>query len=426
MKIGPPFFGAGVVRILGFTIVHAITVSHVGAQCTRTITDSMVAHITVGPDEVVCTLNDLYVPGIITIAPTGRLITATGTCLHTNNLVNQGNLELEDNSFLYVQHNAIFTGVGSSTSMGASSRLFACQSAIFNQGATLQMGPNSIFDSFDNSFTSSTNYVSYTGLPGTLPNAYLISRTSTTINGALSASNMIGYCATTPRSDLTQAELGAAQAYCTPLIPPNIYATRSCSMIASHYCQDALLTIYFEEFSVKPAGHANTNHLSWTAAGEGVLYYEIQRRNNLGAYRTIGLVPAQSHETILQQYSFEDTYNLSPFDEYHYRICAKGVTGTCVYSPVRRVASRKDVEGIVLFPNPASGSLTVQLPPGRRYSPTAFVEIFNSSSVRMYFGESKIHRFSLTVTEISSLRQGQYYLKISCADQVFLARFAKR
>jgi hypothetical protein len=395
------------------------------AQCDRTILAAGVFGLTVAPGETVCTVNDLFIGGNLNIGTGGRLVVAPGSRVRVVSVISNGVIDMGTSSFMFIQNTATFSGASSVTNVGNSARMFACQSATFNMGATLSLGQMSVFDSFNISFSGGTNYVSYTGLPGGTPRGFLVSRTSMTLDAVLGNSNMLGYCATTPGSVLTPAQLGSMQSYCTPLIPPEVYASNLCGVVGPFYFENALLSASFHFFTVERL-NSKIARLSWAVTNEdNVVRFEIQRASSDSSYTTIGEVMTAADSTIPRTYVFLDSNHYERTGTTVYRIRAIASFGGSLYSTVARITFRNQRPAPVLFPNPVKQSFSIRLP--QEIGRSGRLEVFTWDGRTIYSGSVLVVDSHVEVSSriVSSLQRGHYYVRLRVGERTYTAHFVK-
>ena len=408
--------------------VLVLASSQLQAQCTRTITDDTLFSITVGSTETVCIANDLYVAANVNIALGGRLIVAPNVRMAAYNVNCTGTLELDFNSFLYIDNMANFNGAGASLVTGVSSRMFNCRYAFFNNGATLTMNQNSIFDAFHMSFAGSTDYASYVGSTAADPRAYIISRNQTLMAGQLSSDSMIGYCGVWPLSMLTPAQLDEARAYCTPLIPPAIYTTNLCSAVREYYMINSILNAVIENIVVENTGSGSIYSISWEIFDDNSIQrFEIQRAFKESTFETIQNVTPFLYAGQKRSYVCFDTVITTNAREILYRVKAVRRDGSSFYSVIRRIAVRTAPQSLLIHPNPVGREATVLLPADAQRAHKVLVEIMSRNGNIVYrryrvLSGSALH---LTADVLNHLPAGLYGMKVSVKDRMYASQFLK-
>lgn len=394
-------------------------------QCTRTIVGPTVANIVVAAGETVCINSDLVVTTDITIASGGRLTVAPRVRILTENVYSYGALDLGDNSYLDVQSGANFESAGSITTMGNSATVFVCNGLNVVFGATILMGPLSVFDSFNTTLAFSSNYLQYTGAPGANPQAQFVARNSMIVNGFISNSSMVGYCGTSAGTNLTPAQLGAAQNYCTPLIPPAIMAAMHCNVIAPYYFA-AALPVRFEYLNVYAIG--NVNRIHWAIEeDQTVEYYEVQRRGSDSLYHPLYKIYPEGHHQQLQVYSYTDTFFSYEVKQLYYRIQAVRKNGSSFYSMVRRVNTNYDISTMRVIPNPVANAMHISLPANYTRSPNLKLQLVNCAGKTLFSQEVSGRRMLIAVPPqvIAQLPKGYYYAKLISDAGVKVSSFVK-
>ncbi len=408
--------------------VLVLASSQLQAQCTRTITDDTLFSITVGSTETVCIANDLYVAANVNIALGGRLIVAPNVRMAAYNVNCTGTLELDFNSFLYIDNMANFNGAGASLVTGVSSRMFTCRYAFFNNGASLTMNQNSIFDAFHMSFAGSTDYVDYVGGASADPRAYIISRNQTLMAGQLSSDSMIGYCGVWPLSMLTPAQLDEAKAYCTPLIPPAIYTTSLCSAVRDFYMINSILNAVIGNVEVGYRGSGSVYSISWDIFDDQtILRFEIQRAFKESSFETIQKVTPLPYAGQKRSYVCYDTVITTSAREILYRIKAVRRDGSSFYSVIRRIGVRTAPHSVIIHPNPVEQEATILLPADALRTHKVLVEIFSDNGNIVYRRYRVLSGTSLHLTAdvLNQLPPGLYGMKVTVKDKMYASRFLK-
>lgn len=149
-----------------------------------------------------------------------------------------------------------------------------------------------------------------------------------------------------------------------------------------------------------------------TTGGTGIASFDIERSPDSITFTSIGTVPALSNQT---QYQFWDSHPLSSVN--YYRLNLIDTDGTSSYSKTVAV-HWADPAPISLFPNPASGSVNVQLnfPAG-----PLLLQVVDAAGhiVGTQALQSTGSPFTTTI-DLSGMAPGIYFVKAGGTTQRFL------
>jgi len=155
-------------------------------------------------------------------------------------------------------------------------------------------------------------------------------------------------------------------------------------------------------------------------------HFNVERRFEAeGGFNNIGEVKAHGNSFNRHEYRTSD-YDISRVGAYYYRLKQTDLDGTSSYSEVRLVRVIGEGSEVMLYPNPTTDELNVQLFTSERSALT--LEMFDELGQRIdeqYF-KSEIEKGTTTIKlSTQSIPDGVFYLKVTIGGEVKLARFTK-
>lgn len=148
-------------------------------------------------------------------------------------------------------------------------------------------------------------------------------------------------------------------------------------------------------------------------------YFEIQAGRDARSFERIGQVRAQGHSTTTQEYTFIDAHPQAAIT--YYRLKQLDQNGRLSYSKIIAIeqgAMTSDLS-LVLYPNPTSALLEVQLNSGQR---AGSISVFNAQGYRVL--ESPGDSLKLAVNALSS---GVYVVEVkTISGHLLRQRFVKQ
>ena len=163
--------------------------------------------------------------------------------------------------------------------------------------------------------------------------------------------------------------------------------------------------------------------VQWEAENnELVDYFEVQRKDENGDFKTIGLVMSDNKNTTLN-YKFSDKITARDIESY-YRIKAIGTDKVITYSDVKKIKLRSEQSvSVKVFPNPSSESIRINLPES----------VNNQYVVRMYSTEGRIVKVTNVsganpTVDVTSLSVGSYFMELynPKSGKRFYTQFSKQ
>ncbi len=151
---------------------------------------------------------------------------------------------------------------------------------------------------------------------------------------------------------------------------PRLYGPEM-DMGAYELIDESALPVTLVRFSVERK--EGSNYLSWQTAEEtGASFFEIERSADAGTFEGIGMIRAKGDSKRLTSYTFTDPDHLS-WPHVYYRLRMVDHDGSFTYSPIV-VARRTPVsEPFLVYPNPASDMVVVEVPGYNRAAPVCRV-----------------------------------------------------
>lgn len=157
----------------------------------------------------------------------------------------------------------------------------------------------------------------------------------------------------------------------------------------------------------------------WHTASElNSEYFELERSLDGRAFSSLGQVKAQGTSTVPHDYQQPDP--LAPSQLLYYRLRLVDVGGQTTYSPVAVVAARSADEQLVVYPNPASSTLTVQLPPAAAGQPW---RVYDTLGRPVALPASPTTE--AVELDVHSLAAGTYFVQVGTGSNRLLRRFEK-
>ncbi len=132
--------------------------------------------------------------------------------------------------------------------------------------------------------------------------------------------------------------------------------------------------------------------------------YEVQRKNNSGAYTTLGTVLATRSTT----YAFDDAK--PGLGKNYYRLKIVGINGNITYSPDKIITIAKST-GIAIYPNPVTNLLNVSL--GNAERTATNLSIYNVYGQVMWRGKAS----NFIQVDMSNYPSGMYMLRVDESPQ---------
>lgn len=163
--------------------------------------------------------------------------------------------------------------------------------------------------------------------------------------------------------------------------------------------------------------------VQWQAENnELVDYFEVQRKDENGEFKTIGIVMSDNKNTTIE-YKFSDKITARDIEAY-YRVKVVGTDKTITYSDIKKIKLRSEQSvSVKVFPNPSSETIRINLP-----------ESINSQYVcRMYSAEGRIVKVTNVSgtnpsVDIKSLNVGSYFMELynPKSGKRFYTQFSKQ
>jgi len=181
-----------------------------------------------------------------------------------------------------------------------------------------------------------------------------------------------------------------------------------------------LSTLPLESISLKAqAGFTNEINLAWSTQSEiNVKEFIVERENKNGVFESIGNVSAKTGSAN-NTYSFVDW--LAPEGRNYYRLKIADQDGSFKYSAVSSAVSSK-VSELLVYPNPSSGSLTVNHLRAEKNASLSVFSLSGEAKVRVNLVEGT----SSTPLNLSSLIPGFYTIKLQNGSQIQSVKFIKQ
>jgi len=145
--------------------------------------------------------------------------------------------------------------------------------------------------------------------------------------------------------------------------------------------------------------------LNWkTASEKNSHYFEIQRSENGDSWKAMDQIEAAGNSNSYKSYKWTDNNVMSKL--YYYRLKQVDFDGAFEYSPIRSVAF-KAIKDLVIFPNPASSSITIFF---NEQTENSFLHVINSQgdvidqlNISSDFNQSIFY-------DVNHLTQGVYFI----------------
>ncbi|CAN5242028.1 hypothetical protein BH09BAC2_BH09BAC2_22470 [soil metagenome] len=156
--------------------------------------------------------------------------------------------------------------------------------------------------------------------------------------------------------------------------------------------------------------------LHWYATREkNFKNYEVQRSNNGIDFYNIGVVDAKN----LGNYYFKDA-DLPNINKVYYRLRLVDIDGHFDFSSIASVKLNNNFSNAVIYPNPASGQINIQLP--EVLEEQTLINVFDAignkvKTLNAAKGESNIN------VSVSNLSAGRYFINFSNHLQIFKKSF---
>ncbi|WP_461789316.1 T9SS type A sorting domain-containing protein [Pedobacter sp.] len=190
---------------------------------------------------------------------------------------------------------------------------------------------------------------------------------------------------------------------------------QSTNFLSANTTNLTTLPLSFLSFNVSLTGLQKKQAiLKWTTEQEvNVNVFMLERSDNGKNFTVIGEVPAKNTAGT-NNYTFTDN-NPLPGTAY-YRIKETDKNGTFNYS---KIITMKNIDGVFLFPNPASNYLELDVP---IYLRGGKINIFDASGKMIY---TKVADISQRIN-LSHFSNGTYFVKIASGNNVQTLKFAKQ
>ncbi|HWK04314.1 MAG TPA: T9SS type A sorting domain-containing protein [Puia sp.] len=137
--------------------------------------------------------------------------------------------------------------------------------------------------------------------------------------------------------------------------------------------------------------------LEWTTASENNnLLFTVEHSIDGHSFTAIGTLPGAG--STVEQHSYSFTHTNAPTGINYYRLKQTDADGKETYSNTITCSVLNTTAGLSVFPNPASGVITIQT------VPNTVLKLFNA-------GGQFIRSLSVGTNDISALSKGMYYIK---------------
>lgn len=164
------------------------------------------------------------------------------------------------------------------------------------------------------------------------------------------------------------------------------------------------------------ASAGNGIKLSWITSDElGLASYEIERSPNGSTFQLIGSVKAENKKS----YSFTD--NFPSTSNNFYRLKMVDLDGRYRISHIVSVKGKATL-GIETFPNPVNDRVIVQHPKAKA---STFIQLVNLQGQVVKTVDVPVNAVA-TQVEVTSLKNGAYYLIFRSATETFSQRIVKQ
>ena len=355
----------------------------------------------VGTLVCICSLGNL---GTLNVLSSGTL-DIRGTYNNIGTLVNNGTfigpISMWDNQVSLIKGSGTFT----SNFVGVAST-----------ASTIAPGNSAGCLTFSNNFNNSAaSHVLKIDINGTNPcTGYdkLIVGGTATIGGTLEVT--FGFTPTTSQNfQIIQAAAISGTFSTVNISPPSISANYSSGFLSV----SAVLNTELTQFTTQLK--ENTVHLDWQTASEyNNKGFEIQRSFDGNVWTSIGFVAGSGSSNKVHFYAFDD---LKPaFGKNYYRLQQIEKDGKSTFSAIKSIEYSDKRHKVNIYPNPAKGDVTIQLPIEEREQKVQ-VELFDTLGNCLRIQELEVSSHKATL-KLDNLASGFYQMRLTSGAKVWVNR----
>jgi hypothetical protein len=191
------------------------------------------------------------------------------------------------------------------------------------------------------------------------------------------------------------------------------YVTSNTSSMAFDFAQRRFTLATYSKYNALPLtllyftalADGNKVRLNWDVANEeNIIYYEVER-----SLTGTGFSHLLTRTSLQQSRSQYTDYDYSPALGWNfYRIKMVDRSGSFTYSPVRAVKFDKGLEQVMIFPNPATSILNIQLPSS--YAGKVTLQVYAADGKYISSMKPTVNTIQLNVLPLPA---GTYILKMT-------------
>jgi len=175
------------------------------------------------------------------------------------------------------------------------------------------------------------------------------------------------------------------------------------------------LDVQLLNFDVERDG--SYSRLAWSTSMEvNNDYFEVQRANNNGLFKSIGIVDGTGNSAFLKSYQFIDKDPVKGSN--YYRLKQVDNDGDFDYSPVRQLLFNERNFTVSITPNPATELITIRMQGEPTYSDLMLID----GTGRCVWSEKMKSNNSTTDVQVNELSVGTYMLIIKSGSDIFIER----
>jgi hypothetical protein len=198
-----------------------------------------------------------------------------------------------------------------------------------------------------------------------------------------------------------------------------------CGNLSNNSMMVTVLTLAPVQFTKLEAFRSNhTVQLKWgTASEQNASHFEVERSADGIEFQTvIGKVQAKGNSNEVQHYSLVDHNPLAAWN--YYRVKEYDLDGNMLVSNVARVMMQAEAKPVVLYPNPARATLTVEYTSQQPMPVELYIFDNKGSKVGSwkFTATTGMNRFTLPVRKLVA---GQYTLQLINKEGISNAKFVK-